>query len=220
MQGSTAIDGDEQLLIAALRRGEDSAFVTLVDRYHATLVRLARLYVRDDGVANEVVQETWLAMLNGIQRFEGRSSLKTWISAILTNIAKTQARRERRMLPFSTLAAVEASEDDPAVPADRFATGGPYPNHWDTAPQPWVMSPDDQVLSAEMHGIITSVLGTLPTAQQEVTRLRDIEGWTAAEVCAALSISAANQRVLLHRGRSKLRLAIEQYFTAKAGVTA
>jgi RNA polymerase sigma-70 factor (ECF subfamily) len=215
----SAAGADDQSLIAALRVRDEQAFVTLVERYHAALQRLALAYVADSAVAAEVVQETWLGVLHGIDRFEGRSSLCTWICRILTNTAKTRGKQERRQVPFSTLAAAEAGRDDPSVPPERFATDGPWPGHWTTAaePRPWSASPEATLLADETRGCIRAAIGTLPEAQREVITLRDIEGWETTEVCVALCISEANQRVLLHRGRAKVRGALEAYFDGKAG---
>jgi RNA polymerase sigma-70 factor (ECF subfamily) len=201
---------DERALIAALRRGEEAAFVALVERFGAALLRLARTFVRDRAVAEEVVQETWLAVLNGIDRFEGRSSLKTWIFQILSNRAKTRAVRERRSAPFSALA-VAGVDDEPAVDADRFRAEGRWAGHWAAAPSDWSHLPEERLLGRETLARVNEAIGTLPPRQAEVLVLRDVEGWDPAEVCAALGITDGNQRILLHRARSKVRAALERY---------
>src|SRR5829696_4494513 len=206
-RGETA-HGDDAARVARLREGDEAAFMELIDRYGATMVRVAQMYVRDRGTAEEVVQETWLAVLNGIDRFEGRSSLKTWLFRILTNRAKTRGEREGRTVPFSSLASA-GEEDEPSVDPDRFL--GPdsqYPGAWAAPPRAW---PQDEVLGRETLGVIEMAIEQLPESQREVIRLRDVEGWDPMEVADALEISDGNQRVLLHRARSKVRAAVEVY---------
>lgn len=201
-------------LVAALRRGDEGAFVTLVERYHAALVRLARAYVSDEATAEEVAQETWLAVLRGIDRFEGRSSLKTWLFRILVNRAKTRGVRERRTVPFSSLDG-GGEEDDPGVDADRFR--GPedrWPGHWLAPPAAWRAGPEEVALSAETRRVIERAIEDLSPLQRQVITLRDIEGWSAEEVCNTLGISETNGRVLLHRARTRVRAALERYFAA------
>jgi RNA polymerase sigma-70 factor, ECF subfamily len=205
----TAVDPAEADLVRRLRDGEEDAFAELVDRYGATMLRVARMYVRDRAAAEEVVQETWLAVLNGIDSFREESSLKTWLFRILANRAKTRGQREARSLPFSSLVAAEAEAGEPSVDPDRFF--GPdqaQPGAWAAPPVAW---PEDRALAQETLGIIQSSIEALPDAQREVIRLRDIEGWSAQEVADALEISDGNQRVLLHRARSKVRAALEAY---------
>lgn len=202
---------EETRLVEALRRGDETAFLTLVERYHAVLVRLALLYVPGHAVAEEVAQETWLAVVRGITRFEGRATLRTWLFRILTNIAKTRGTRERRSIPFSSMWRIEDDSSDPAVDPDRFLTEGPAAGHWKTKPSSWETAPDQLLLSGETHNHIQTAIAALSPQQREVITLRDIEGWTADEVCNALAISETNQRVLLHRARSKVRQALETY---------
>jgi RNA polymerase sigma-70 factor, ECF subfamily len=204
---------DELQLIGALRRRDEAAFAALVDRYHASLVRLAQMYVADRAAAEEVAQETWLAVLKGIDRFEGRSSFKTWLFRILTNIAKTRGVRESRSVPFSALFDSEAEPFEPAVNPDRFrsADAPQWPNNWAEPPGAWGEHPEDVLLSHEMRGYIQAAIERLPPAQREVITLRDVNGWSSNEVCNTLGISETNQRVLLHRARAKVRLALEQY---------
>jgi len=206
---------NEDELVAALRRGDEAAFVELVERYGAMLLRLARTFVRDQAVAEEVVQETWLAVLNGIERFEGRSSLKTWIFQILSNRAKTRAIRERRSAPFSTLGGDGA--DEAAVDADRFRDESHrWAGHWAAAPADWTQLPEERLLGQETLARVNEAIQTLPPRQAEVLALRDVEGWEPAEVCAALGISDGNQRILLHRARAKVRAALEHYLSEGA----
>jgi len=207
-KGSSPATDADAALVARLRDGDESAFAELIDLYGATMLRVAQMYVRDRATAEEVVQETWLAVLNGIERFEGRSSLKTWLFRILTNRAKTRGEREGRMLPFSALAGA-GEEDEQAVDPDRFL--GPdsaEPGAWAAPPRAW---PQDKILQKETLGVIQMAIEDLPDAQREVIRLRDVEGWTPMEVADALEITDGNQRVLLHRARSKVRAKLEMY---------
>jgi RNA polymerase sigma-70 factor (ECF subfamily) len=203
---------DEQL-IAALRGGDEAAFATLVDRHSPAMLRVASVYVPSLAVAEEVVQETWLAALRGIDGFEGRSSLRSWLFGILTKQAMKSGTRERRSAPFSALAA--ADEEAPAVDPDRFLPPdhARWPNHWAVAPTSWP-TPEDGLLSGELRDVVIDAIAALPQAQRTVIALRDIEGCSAEEVCAALEVSAGNQRVLLHRARSAVRTAIERYHGA------
>ncbi len=205
---------DELRLIEALRRRDEDAFAALIDRYHASLLRLAQLYVPDRAAAEEVVQETWVGVLKGIDRFEGRSSLKTWLFRILTNIAKTRGVRESRNIPFSDLWDADAEPFEPAVEAERFNPPDHprWPGHWAESPLSWGEHPEERLLSRETRATIQAAIDRLPPAQREVITLRDVEGWSSEEVCNTLLISETNQRVLLHRARSKVRRALEQYF--------
>jgi RNA polymerase sigma-70 factor, ECF subfamily len=201
--------GEDARLIAGLRAGDEAVFAELVGAYGPSMQRVARMYVRDAATAEEVVQETWLAVLNGIDRFEGRSSLKTWIFRILANRAKTRGERESRSVPFSALAAREAGADEPSVDPDRFlGPGAAQPGAWAAPPRGW---PQERVVERETLELIQAAIEQLPETQREVIRLRDIEGWSAKEVAMALEISNGNQRVLLHRARSKVRAALEAY---------
>jgi RNA polymerase sigma-70 factor (ECF subfamily) len=196
---------DEHELVAALRAGDESAFRALIEMYHAMLVRVARAYVPTNAIAEEVAQETWLAVVEGIDRFQERSSLKTWLFRILTNKAKTRGMRERRSLPFSSF-----ESDDSAVDAGRFH--GPehqWPGHWAAAPQAF---PEERLLAAETREVVEQAIEALPPTQRAVISLRDVEGWSAEEVCNALTLSETNQRVLLHRARAAVRAALERYF--------
>ena len=209
-------NGGEAMLVAALRRGDEAAFVELVRLYGPSLLRLARTFVRDKAVAEEVVQETWLAVLNGIDRFEGRSSLKTWIFQILSNRAKTRAVRERRSAPFSALAG-DGDDDETAVDADRFrGEGHRWAGHWAAAPSDWSHLPEERLLGRETLERVNAAIEMLPPRQADVIVLRDVEGWTPDEVCAALGITDGNQRILLHRGRARLRARLEDVYRAPA----
>jgi RNA polymerase sigma-70 factor (ECF subfamily) len=204
---------DERSLVAALRNGDEMAFITVLNRYHTPLLRLARIYVPDQAVAEEVVQETWMGLLQGIQRFEERSSLKTWLFHILMNRAKTHAQREGRSIPFSSLPGADGEQADAGIEADRFfpLDHPERPGHWVSFPQSWDEIPEERLLSQETRSHIEQAIRTLPPAQREVITLRDVEGWTSDEVCDFLGISQANQRVLLHRARAQVRRALEQY---------
>jgi RNA polymerase sigma-70 factor (ECF subfamily) len=197
----------DRRLLHGLRNGDEAAFAELVDRYGPAMQRVARHYVRTQAVAEEVVQETWLAVFEGIDRFEERSSLKTWLFRILVNRAKTRGEREGRTVPFSSLAKAETESEEPAVDPDRFL-GPEQQQMWATPPRDW---PEDRVLGRETLAVLKTAIETLPEAQREVIRLRDVEGWTPEEVAAALEITDGNQRVLLHRARSKVRAALESH---------
>jgi RNA polymerase sigma-70 factor (ECF subfamily) len=204
---ASSSERSDRKLVRALKRGDEQAFMALVERHHASLLRIARMYVPTKEVAEDVVQETWIAVLNGIGRFERRSSLKTWIYSILVNIAKTRGQRERRTIPFS--ASAPAGADEPAVDPDRFTRDG----GWSLGPTPWE-TPEESLLSGETRDLILRTIDGLPDSQREVITLRDVEGWPSGEVCNALDISETNQRVLLHRARSKVRAALESYLGA------
>lgn len=211
MATPVSADPDAELL-ARLRRGDEHAFRALVERYSATMLHVARLHVRDRQAAEEVVQETWLAVIRGLERFEGRSTLKTWLFRILSNRAKTRGVAEARSVPFSAVAARDAAGDEPAVDPGRFqGAGDPYPDHWSAPPARWETLPEERLLSQETLAHIADAIERLPTAQRAVIRLRDVEGWDADEVCELLGLSMVNQRVLLHRARSKVRGALERY---------
>jgi RNA polymerase sigma-70 factor (ECF subfamily) len=208
----SAIPPEEIALIERLRNGDEAAFVTLVGQHHKSLLHVARGYVSDQAVAEEVVQETWLGVLRGLQNFEGRCSLKTWIFQILVNRARTRGQRESRTVAFSSLAVAELEDSRPAVDPSRFA--GPnadYPDHWSTAPQQWDLTPEQMVLSSECRALLEKAIAALPPVQRQVITLRDIHGWDSPEVCNALGITETNCRVLLHRARSRVRQAMEDY---------
>jgi RNA polymerase sigma-70 factor, ECF subfamily len=192
-------------LVERLRAGDEAAFMELIRELNPSLLRVARMFVPTSALAEDVVQETWLAVLNGIARFEGRSSLKTWIFRILTNTAKTRGERERRSVPFSTLDPEEGGFE-PAVERSRFTGTG----HWAVLPRAW---PEDRLLAHETRSMIEHAIERLPPSQRTVITLRDVEGWTADEVRNALELSETNQRVLLHRARAKVRSALEQYLS-------
>jgi RNA polymerase sigma-70 factor, ECF subfamily len=206
-------EGEADLLVG-LRAGEEAAFAQLVDTYTASLMRVAALYVRDRAVIQEVVQETWLGVLRGIDRFEGRSSFRTWLFRILTNVAKTRAVREARSVPFATLS---DGSDEPSVSADSFL--GPdaaWAGHWTTGPDAW-RTPLDELLTGETRQMLERAIEQLPPTQRRVVTLRDVEGWSSREVCDALEISEANQRVLLHRARTRLRETIDRRAAEEPG---
>jgi RNA polymerase sigma-70 factor (ECF subfamily) len=210
--GDAGTDDDEQLLLA-LRRRDEKAFTTLVDRYHARLVRLACLFVANQSVAEEVAQETWIGVLQGIDRFEGRSSFRTWLFRILTNQAKSRGQREARSMPFAAFSAqTDADDGEPAVAPERFLPAGDeWAGHWVSYPQNWRETPEDRFLSHETRAFVQQAIDALPQNQRIVITLRDVEGFPSAEVCNALAISETYQRVLLHRARSKVRAHLEHY---------
>jgi RNA polymerase sigma-70 factor (ECF subfamily) len=181
--------------------------------------RVALTFVRSNAVADDVVQEAWLGALRGLDRFEGRSALKTWLLRIVANIARTHAVREARAVPFSSLefAPEAAAEHDRALPADRFqGPSAQHPGRWVSFPASWPAEPDSALLSAEIRNLIAETIASLPDGQRVVITLRDVEGWDSAEVCSVLEISETNQRVLLHRARTKLRAALEDYLTSES----
>ncbi len=202
----------ELALVAALRAGDETAFMMLVERYQPAMLRVARLYVSTQAVAEEVVQEAWVGVLKGLEGFEQRSSLRTWIFRILVNTAKTRGRREARSVPFSSIWAPDP-DDEPSVEPDRFLPPGHplSPGRWAVPPVGWGSAPEERLLSAETLAQVSRAIDSLPPNQREVIRMRDVLGWPAADVCNALDISKTNQRVLLHRARAKVRRALERY---------
>ena len=198
---------DETQLLARLRDGDEGSFAELIDRYQPALMSVATRYVGTRAVAEEVVQETWVGLLRGIDEFEGRSSLKTWLFRILVNTAMSRSRRERRCVPFSSLA---TSGEDETVEADRFIDGPAerWHGHWSAAPADWSTVPEERLLATETLGCVSRAIEALPPRQREVIVLRDVEGWSSEEVRDTLELSEANQRVLLHRARAKVRAAV------------
>lgn len=203
---------DEPQLVSALRAGDDSAFMQLVDAYHTRMVRLAHSFVGDAMVAEEVAQEAWLGVLRGVQRFEGRSSLQTWIFTILTNCARTRAQREQRTVPFSDLFALE-DDDEPTVDPGRFQPDGRWRGHWRDGPSSWREVPETRILAQETLDLVRAAIEALPANQRTVILLRDVDGVEAADVCNILQISESNQRVLLHRARAKVQGALARYLS-------
>ena len=199
----TAVESD---LLARLRAGDEQAFEALVERHHATMLAVARHHVNTRAVAEEVVQEAWLGVIRGLDGFEGRSSLRTWILRIVVNTATTRGVRESRSLPYSSLA------PEPAVEPERFrGPGEPYADHWRAFPGDWGRLPEDALAERETLRVAMAAIEALPAAQRTVVAMRDVHGLSAEEVSEALGISAGNQRVLLHRGRSKVRAALERH---------
>jgi RNA polymerase sigma-70 factor (ECF subfamily) len=199
---SSAIPRDEDL-VARLRDGDEAAFRDIVRGMHRALSRVALAFVGDAAAAEEVVQETWVAVVAQIDRFEQRSSLRTWIGSILANRAKTRAVRDKRSIPFSSL----STEDGEPVEPERFGALGT----WSAPPRRWDSGPESLALRKEAREAIERELARLPESQRTVVVLRDLEGWSSEEVCNVLGVSETNQRVLLHRGRMKLRAALERY---------
>ena len=214
----TSSDDLEQL--EALRNGDERAFASLVDRYYGSLLRLAMAYVPSRAVAEEVVQETWVGVLEGLSCFEGRSSLKTWIFRILTNRAKTRGQRERRYEPMGLGGDSGDNLDGPAVDPDRFLKSGYFVDHWVSQPNAWEdETPEQLLLSKETRAQIEKAIEALPPTQRQVITLRDIEEVSSQEVCNILDITETNQRVLLHRARSKVRRTLEPYMEGQTGRT-
>lgn len=210
---SEGVSSDDIRLVEALRMGDEAAFVMLIEMYQGALLRLAMAYVSSKVVAEEVVQDTWVGVLRGLGRFEGRSSLKTWIFRILTNCAKTRALREGRSIPFSSLAGFQDDETEPSVEPERFKTMDmDWPGQWLFPPRHWDELPEERLLGKETRAQIQQAIDMLPANQRAVITLRDIEGWESEEICRFLEISEVNERVLLHRARARVRNALETYF--------
>jgi RNA polymerase sigma-70 factor (ECF subfamily) len=198
---------DDRRTVAAILAGDERAFAELVDRYNPSLLRVAQGYVSNPTAAEEAVQDTWIGVLRGLPSFEGRSSLRTWIFRILVNQAITRGVRESRSVPFSSL-----GDDEAAVDPERFLPGGA----WASPPQPLDGIPEDVLLSAEARARVLAAIAELPPQQRQVITLRDVEGWSSAEVRDALDLSEGNQRVLLHRARSRVRARLEEYLSEAA----
>ncbi len=198
-------------LVAALRAGNGDAFASMLDTWSASMLRLARSFVSTHASAEEVVQDTWLAVLKGLDAFEGRAAFKTWVYRILVNTAKKRGTAERRSVPWTSLLPPEEEDHGPTVDPARFqGTDGAYPGHWQRSPAAWT-SPENTALNLEIRQVITTVLEELPARQRAVLSLRDVGDHTAEEVCEMLQISAANQRVLLHRARAVVRARLADY---------
>jgi RNA polymerase sigma-70 factor (ECF subfamily) len=203
---------NESDLLARLRAGDEDAFMEIVMRYTPLMRRIALGYVRSPAVADDVVGDAWLGVLTGLGRFEERSSLKTWILRILINQARTRARREARSVPFSSLAREDEDDGGPAVEPSRFGPDG----GWLSPPADWRELPEERLLAAETLAAVRAAADALPRRQREVFLLRDVEGWDPADVAEALELSPGNERVLLHRARSKVRAALEREFGEEA----
>ncbi len=215
LQGSFGVPTKEMELLAALRRRDESAFSRFVTLHQGSLLRVARMYVCSQAVAEEVVQETWMGVLKGLDNFEGRCSLKTWMFQILINRAKTRGEREGRMIPFSAMFDPQSDHGEPAVDPSQFNENDPeWPGGWVTQPRNWGANPEQSLLSQEVKAYTQAAIDDLPPSQREVITLRDVQGWTAEEVCNVLGVSETNQRVLLHRARSRVRQVLDQYFGA------
>jgi RNA polymerase sigma-70 factor (ECF subfamily) len=197
---ATALPQQDSALLSALKAGDETVFAALVAAWGPGMLRLARAHVPSEAIAEEVVQEAWIGILRGVERFEARSSLRTWAYSIVANLAKTRGVRESRSEPFA-----------PAVDPDRFQTAdGEYPGHWQKPPEPW---PQQRLEDAETRDAALVAIAALPARQREVITLRDVEGFTSEEACNALGLSETNQRVLLHRARSKVRGALEVHLS-------
>ena len=200
---------EELELLARLRAGDERAFETLVNRHYGTMLAVAQTYVSSRAVAEEVVQEAWLGVLKGLDGFEGRSALATWIMRIVVNIARTRGGREARSIPYASLA---GEGDEHAVDPDRFR--GPadgFPGHWRAYPADWHRLPEEALHHHETLRVTVEAISRLPAAQRAVITMRDVQGCAADEVCDVLGVSEGNQRVLLHRARSRVRAALERH---------
>jgi RNA polymerase sigma-70 factor, ECF subfamily len=196
----------DDVLVEALRSRDEAAFALMVDAWSSGMLRLARSYVSTADSAAEVVQETWLAVIAGIGRFECRSALRTWVYRILVNTAKRRGLRESRTIPLSSIG--------PTVDPSRFqGTDEPFPGHWREFPAAWPASPEESALAREVRTQVSAALALLPDRQRAVITLRDLEGYSSDEVCEILNVSAGNQRVLLHRARAFVRGKLEVYYS-------
>jgi len=204
---------EDVAVVAGLRNGSEATFGALIDLHGASMLRVAGIYVADRNAAEDVVQETWMAVIRGIGRFDGRSSIKTWIFCILTNRAKTMGQRASRVVPVSSLNGGAESGEQAVDPSRFFDSGHPsWPGHWCNPPSRWTEGPEDRAATKEAVEVVLRAIRALPAMQREVVTLRDVECWTAKEVCNALGLSETNQRVLLHRGRSKVRQQLEDHY--------
>ncbi len=220
MAQESVASSDDLEQLEALRNGDERAFASLVDRYYGSLLRLAMAYVPSRAVAEEVVQETWVGVLEGLSRFEGRSSLKTWVFRILANRAKTRGKRERRYEPMGLGGDSGDNPEGPPVDPDRFLKSGYFVDHWVSQPNAWEdETPERILLSKETRAQIEKAIEALPPTQRQVITLRDIEEVSSQEVCNILDITETNQRVLLHRARSKVRRTLEPYLEGQTGRT-
>jgi RNA polymerase sigma-70 factor, ECF subfamily len=200
---------EEVELLARLRAGDERAFEALVDRHYGTMLAVARVHVSSRAVAEEVVQEAWLGVLKGLDRFEGRSSLATWIMRIVVNIAKTRGVREARSVPYAALA---PEGEEAAVEPGRFrGAGDAFPGHWRAYPANWKGVPEEVLHERDTLRVAMDAIAELPPAQRAVITMRDVQGCGPEEVCAVLEVSDGNQRVLLHRARSRVRAALERH---------
>lgn len=200
-----SLSSEDRAVLARLEAGDESAFLELVHRHQATMVRVAMRYCRSRDVAEEVVQDTWMGFLDSLERFEGRSSLKTWLYRILVNRSITRGKRERRSVPLSALG---SKSDDPVVDPSRFAKDG----SWANPPLSWQSAPDRPADDAEIRAQVTSAIGQLPERQALVMTLRDVQGLETPEICELLDITPNNMRVLLHRARAGVRNLLEDYY--------
>jgi len=204
------VSPDDVVLVERLRDGDERAFDEAIARLYAPMLAVARGYVRSRSLAEEVVQEAWVAVLEGLDRFEGRSTLRTWTMRIVANIARDRAVREARTIPFSAFA---AEGDESAVEPERFrGAGEPYPDGWRSFPRDWRTLPETRLLGHETLNVVAHAIAELPEAQRIVVTLRDVHGYGSDEVCDVLDISPGNQRVLLHRARARIRTRLERYF--------
>jgi RNA polymerase sigma-70 factor (ECF subfamily) len=207
---SSALELDDAAVLDALRRGDERVFAELVGRWSSVMLRMALAHIDNRAIAEEVVQDAWLTVLRSIDRFEGRSALRTWVIGIVVNIARSRARAERRTV------ALDAADAEPSVERARFLPleHPRWPRHWAVEPLPWP-TPEENMLAVETRRVILDAIATLPPSQREVVVLRDLEGLSSRDVCNVVGVTDTHQRVLLHRARSRVRKAIEQYLGAK-----
>jgi RNA polymerase sigma-70 factor, ECF subfamily len=209
MDSTIEIHRDDDALLRALREGNAQVFSDLVERWGGVMLRLALSHIHNRAIAEEVVQEAWLTVLRSLDRFEGRSSLRTWVLGIVVNVARSHARREGRTIPPPSETGAPVVDPTRFLPSDHLR----WPHHWAVEPVLW-RTPEEHLLEGETRQVILEAIEALPAAQREVLVLRDVEGFTAQDVCNILGLSDTNQRVLLHRARSRVRNALERYFAA------
>jgi RNA polymerase sigma-70 factor (ECF subfamily) len=214
-RGPGSLPDPDAALLARLREGDEDAFRTLLEEQGPFLMRLVMMHVPSRSIAEEVVGDTWLAVLNGLDRFEGRSSLRTWIASIALNKARTRGTREGRIVPFALLRRRYEEGGGPAIDPERFqGRRGERPGWWASPPVAWD-EPERRLEAVETRDVMLRAIRDLPLRQREVITMRDLLGWDAAEVCNALDLTETNQRVLLHRARSKVRAALEEHLEPK-----
>jgi RNA polymerase sigma-70 factor, ECF subfamily len=204
---------DDRALVDRLRAGDEGTFLRIVEKNHRAMVRAAMGYVSSEGVAEEVVQEAWIGILQGLDKFEGRCPLRAWMFRILVNCSKMRGGREARSVPFTALESESSEGERRPVESFRPPDDPRWPGHWAQAPERWT---DERLADAEALVRIKAEIEKLPPNQRQVITLRDIQDWDSAEVCEALEISEANQRVLLHRARTRVRQALAGWATEGA----
>jgi RNA polymerase sigma-70 factor, ECF subfamily len=214
-EGDEAVRSADRRVVEGLRRRDETVFAEVVRAHHGALVRVARLHVPSQAIAEEVAQETWLAVINGIDRFQGRSSFKTWLFRIAVHRARSRGTREQRSLPVSSLrdgGGELPGGSGPLVPFERFrGSDAVWAGHWAAPPRRWDGAPEQRAIDGEIRAVIEDAIAELPAHQREVLVLRDVSGLSSSQVCELLGLTEGNQRVLLHRARTRIRNRLERY---------